>query len=77
MVSKALGVLSSREKDVEDHQNDESSISSYSIISGVNDLNSVTPTADEESSVESVTPEEYKNKCFVSYESTMKKNKED
>jgi len=78
MVSKALGVLSSREKDVEDHQNDESSISSYSIISaGVNDLNSVTPTVDEESSVESVTPEEYKDKCFVSYESTMKKNKED
>ena len=73
MVSKALGVLSSREKDVED-QVDESSISSYSIISGVAD---VTPTVDEESSVESVTPEEYQDKCFVSYESTMKKNKEE
>jgi len=77
MVCKALGVLSSREKDVED-QVDESSISSYSIISGGADLNSVTPTVnEEESSVESVTPEEYKDKCFVSYESTMKKNKEE
>ena len=73
MVFKALDVLSSREKNTEDHQVDELSISSYSIISGVADLNSV----DKESSVESVTPEEYKDKCFVSYESTMKKNKEE